>query len=298
MSAGTCRTRGGPGRKIGCGALDREPAAAPQQQSGTSRRNGGFELQIYVSGAGRPFSRLTAAGPGWSVTAMSRSEPPGNLSRRRTFDQGRRQFDHPSGQLRQLRAQPAHRGAARRGRLHRTDVRRQGVGIRAESVSIGRTNDRDSFASVSGIACSIRQGNVFGVVAVALARCTPSARSSRGEDERRSLLEGWDERLGSAAGLAERPPHPDRILRCDIAEASLRRFEGRPPKAAHASLHERGEVRVYPAPPSGTGTSRRATARFATDSAASMTKILSIGPFKTGQYATPIRPPRIRTGRL
>ena len=45
-------------------------------------------------------------------------------------------------------------------------------------------------------------------------------------------------------------------------------------------------------------TSRKTTTRFATNSIASMTKIRSIGPFNTGQYATPTRPPRIRTGRL
>ena len=45
-------------------------------------------------------------------------------------------------------------------------------------------------------------------------------------------------------------------------------------------------------------TCKKTTTRFATNSAASMTKIRSIGPFNTGQYATPTRPPRIRTGRL
>jgi hypothetical protein len=40
------------------------------------------------------------------------------------------------------------------------------------------------------------------------------------------------------------------------------------------------------------------TTALATNSVASMTKILSIGPLNTGQYATPTRPPRMRTGRL
>ena len=49
---------------------------------------------------------------------------------------------------------------------------------------------------------------------------------------------------------------------------------------------------------SGARARRRSAAKLATNKAASMTKILSIGPFNTGQYATPTRPPRIRTGRL
>ena len=40
---------------------------------------------------------------------------------------------------------------------------------------------------------------------------SPSPRSSRGRDERSSLLEGWGEGLYRRARLVESPPHPDCI---------------------------------------------------------------------------------------
>jgi hypothetical protein len=69
-------------------------------------------------------------------------------------------------------------------------------------------------------------------------RCAPSPLVGR--DERSSLLEGWGE--GSRSIDSPQPPHPDRIWRCDIAEAPLRRSFLRTAAEGGLCSPTRGEV--------------------------------------------------------
>src|SRR5450756_2043795 len=66
---------------------------------------------------------------------------------------------------------------------------------------------------------------------------SPSPRSSRGRDERSSLLEGWGEGLFPQAGPAESPPHPKPSAEFIIG----RRFAS----TRWTSPRKRGEVRKH-----------------------------------------------------
>ena len=122
----------------------------------------GFELQIYLSGAGRPFSRLTASSRG------------GAHSNEQVGTQG----ESLGGGVRSIRAdghsivlQGNYGNYARNLRI---EVQPGAAGCNAQ-MSVGKETGSapKSFRSggrtieihslnVSGVACSVRQGNVFG----------------------------------------------------------------------------------------------------------------------------------------
>lgn len=122
----------------------------------------GFQLQIYVSGAGRPFSRLTAS---------SRRGSHGN-------EQVGGQGDSLGGGIRSITANgnsiSLQANYGNYGRNMRIDVAPGGTGCSAQ-MSVGKESGSAPKAfqsggrtieihsvSVNGISCSIRQGNVFG----------------------------------------------------------------------------------------------------------------------------------------
>jgi hypothetical protein len=122
----------------------------------------GFELQIYVGATGRAFTRLTASSRGGShsneqVGAQGQSLGEGSRSVRADGNSITLQANY-GNIARNLRIEVAAGGAGCNAQMS--------VGKEAGSApkafrSGGRTIEIHS-TSVSGVSCSIRQGNVFG----------------------------------------------------------------------------------------------------------------------------------------
>lgn len=122
----------------------------------------GFELQIYVSGAGRPFSRLTASGRSGSHG----NEQVGNSGQ--SLGGGVRSITANGNSIllqanygnwaRNLRIEVSPGGAGCDAQM---SVGKQAGSAPKAFQSGGRTIEIHSLA-VSAVSCSIRQGNVFG----------------------------------------------------------------------------------------------------------------------------------------
>ena len=124
----------------------------------------GFELQIYVSGAGRPFSRLTVSSRGGSpgneqVGTQGESLGGGVRSISANGNSITLQANY-GNYARNLRIEAASGGS---GCSAQMSVGRESGSTPKAFKSGGRTIEIHS-VSVSGVSCSIHQGNVFGGV--------------------------------------------------------------------------------------------------------------------------------------